>query len=61
MANLNYKLLLNKSMLNDFSIDGGWISMDDNVDLSADEGKLKYGTLEYKDGSSKLKLFQSWK
>lgn len=57
---MKYNLLLKKNMLDDFSIDAGWMPLKFYTNLLADKDKFKYGTLNYKNGSMMLDLFQGW-
>ncbi|WP_057719305.1 HEPN domain-containing protein [Lactobacillus taiwanensis] len=59
-ANRKYDLLLKKNMLDDFSIDAGWMPIKSYTNLLTDKDKFKYGTLNYKNGSMTLDLFQGW-
>ena len=59
-ANMKYNLLLKKNMLDDFSIDAGWMPLKSYTNLLTDKDKFKYGTLNYKNGLMTLDLFQGW-
>lgn len=52
---------LNKhSLLDDFSIDGGWIELKEDSNQTTPQDEYKFGTLKYKNGVGKLSLFQGW-
>lgn len=57
---MEYNLLLKKNMLDDFSIDAGWLPIKLHTELLSDKDLFKYGTLEYKNSSMVLNLFQGW-
>lgn len=47
------------SLLDDFSLEAGWIKLDENFDpLKLQEADYKFGTLKYEDGLSDIALFQ---
>lgn len=58
---VQYFPLIKQSSLDDFSLNGGWIELTADTDLTKVQDKYKFGTLEYKNGSSELALFQGWK
>lgn len=56
---MNYFPILKKTLLDDFSIDGGWKELS-STDSKVTDDEYKFGTLKYKDGVSSLQLFQGW-
>lgn len=58
---IQYFPLMGYSLLDDFSLEAGWIKLDENFDpLKLQEADYKFGTLKYEDGLSDIALFQGW-
>lgn len=51
--------LLNKTSLDNFSVNAGWMCLNSNVDVQ-DKKDYKFGTLKYMNGESILQIFQGW-
>lgn len=57
---MQYFPLINHTLLEDFSLNGGWISLKANSNLAKEQNDYKFGTLKYDNGLSDLALFQGW-
>ena len=57
---MQYFPLIKHTLLEDFSLNGGWISLKVNDNLAKEQNDYKFGTLKYDSGLSDLALFQGW-
>lgn len=57
---MQYFPLIKHTLLESFSLNGGWIELKANSDLTKEQNNYKFGTLKYDNGLSNLALFQGW-